>query len=41
MAAKLAEEELERVRLVMEWLSKISEPDEDWDEDPDPPLNQE
>ena len=41
MAEELAEEEREHVRLVMEWRAKIPKPDEDWDEDPDPPLNQE
>ena len=39
MAEELAEEEREHVRLVMEWRAKIPEPDEDWDENPDPPLN--
>ena len=37
LAKEFAEEEGEHVELVDEWLSKIPEPEEGWDEDPDPP----
>lgn len=41
LAAKLAKEEYEHVELLQQWLSRYPEPDEDWAEDPDPPMLQE
>jgi rubrerythrin len=36
-ALEMAEEEREHVRLIGEWLAKVSPPEPGWDEDPDPP----
>ncbi len=41
LARELMEEEGEHVGLIEQWLAKVPEPDEDWAEDPDPPLLQE
>lgn len=37
LAAEMAEEEREHVELVEKWLEKYPEPEEGWDDDPDPP----
>ncbi len=37
LAKEFAAEEGEHVDLVNEWISKLPEPEEGWDEDPDPP----
>jgi rubrerythrin len=37
VAAEMAEEEREHVRLIRDWMKRVPEPDEDWDRDPDPP----
>ena len=37
LAAEFASEEAEHVNLVLDWLKRYPEPDEDWDEDMDPP----
>lgn len=37
LAREFAEEEGEHVVLVNEWIAKLPEPEEGWDEDPDPP----
>jgi rubrerythrin len=36
-AAEMAEEELEHVRLIREWMTRVPHPPAGWDEDPDPP----
>ena len=36
-AAEMAAEEREHVRLILEWLGRVPEPEEDWDHDFDPP----
>jgi rubrerythrin len=36
-ARELAQEEAEHAALVREWMSKVPQPAEGWDEDPDPP----
>lgn len=41
LAAELAEEEHEHVRLVEDWLKKYPEPEAGWDDDLDPPVLQE
>jgi rubrerythrin len=41
LARELMEEEREHIALIEEWLAKVPEPDDDWAEDPDPPLLQE
>lgn len=38
MARELQEEERHHVNLIKVWLDKEPKPDEDWDEDPDPPV---
>ena len=38
MARDLQEEERLHVELIKEWLAKEPKPEEDWDEDPDPPV---
>ena len=38
MACRLAEDERQHVSLLEDWLDKLPEPDEDWADDPDPPL---
>jgi rubrerythrin len=37
MAEEMVTDEREHVRLLSEWQARYPEPDEDWDEDPDPP----
>lgn len=39
LAAEFAAEEAEHVRLVLEWLQRYPEPDQDWDDDMDPPMS--
>lgn len=41
LAKEYEEEEKEHVRLLTEWLERYPEPDRDWDDDPDPPMEQE
>jgi rubrerythrin len=41
LAGELRDEEREHVELIANWLTKYPEPDEGWDEDPDPPVLQE
>lgn len=41
LAKELRDEEREHVDLIANWLKKYPEPDEGWDEDPDPPVLQE
>lgn len=41
LALELREEEREHVRLMEEWLARTPEPEEGWDDDPDPPTVQE
>jgi len=41
MAEQLRVEETEHVALIKDWLARVDEPGEDWDEDPDPPVLQE
>ena len=36
-AREMADEEREHVRLIGEWLAKVSPPEPGWDEDMDPP----
>ena len=40
-AKEYEEEEKEHVRLLTEWLERCPEPAPDWDDDPDPPVEQE
>ena len=37
LAAEFAEDERQHVAWMEDWLANYSEPDADWDEDPDPP----
>lgn len=39
LAAEFAEEEAGHARELEEWLKRYPPPDEDWDEDPDPPVS--
>jgi len=41
LASELRDEEQEHVELIKTWLAKLPEPDDGWDEDPDPPMLQE
>lgn len=41
MAARMADDEREHVRLLTEWLTRYPEPEAGWDEDMDPPTLQE
>jgi rubrerythrin len=41
LAVELRDEEREHVQLIADWLAKTPEPDDGWDEDPDPPMLQE
>ncbi len=41
MARRLAEDERKHVSLLEDWLDKLPEPDEDWADDPDPPVGTE
>ena len=36
-AKEMAEDEAEHIRLVREWMKRVPQPAEGWDEDPDPP----
>jgi rubrerythrin len=36
-AAEMAADEREHIRLIQEWLTRVPEPEPDWDEDLDPP----
>ena len=38
LAAEMAGEETEHVRLIREWMKRVPKPDRDWSRDPDPPL---
>ena len=38
LAAEMAEEEREHVRLIRDWMKRVPKPDRDWSRDPDPPL---
>lgn len=38
LAAQMADEEREHVRLIREWMKWVPKPDRDWSRDPDPPL---
>ncbi len=38
MAAEFEREEQLHIELIGEWLEKVPRPDDDWDEDPDPPV---
>jgi rubrerythrin len=37
LAAEMAYEEAEHVRLIREWMKRVPRPDSDWNRDPDPP----
>jgi rubrerythrin len=37
IAAEMAEEEREHVRLIREWMKRVPKPEPGWDRDPDPP----
>jgi len=37
LALEMAEEELEHVQLIQEWLARVPLPEPGWNEDPDPP----
>ncbi|MDW8469811.1 MAG: ferritin family protein [Burkholderiales bacterium] len=37
LAAAMAEEEREHMRLIREWMARVPQPDPDWSRDPDPP----
>jgi rubrerythrin len=37
LAAEMAYEEAEHVRLIREWMKRVPRPDADWSRDPDPP----
>ena len=38
LAAEMAYEETEPVRLIREWMKRVPKPDADWNRDPDPPF---
>jgi rubrerythrin len=38
LAAEMAYEETEHVRLIREWMKRVPKPDPDWNRDPDPPF---
>ena len=38
LAAEMAYEETEHVRLIREWMKRVPKPDADWSRDPDPPF---
>lgn len=38
VAAEMAVEEAEHVRLIQEWMARVPKPQPDWDRDPDPPV---
>ncbi len=38
MAAEFQKEEQHHIDLIAEWMTKVPQPEDDWDEDPDPPV---
>ena len=40
-AREMAADEAEHVRLIREWMRRVPQPKAGWDEDPDPPYNNE
>jgi len=38
IAAEMAEEEREHVRLILDWMKRVPKPEPGWDRDPDPPV---
>lgn len=38
VAAEMADEEREHVRLIRDWMKRVPKPQPDWDRDPDPPV---
>lgn len=38
LAAEMAGEEREHIRLIREWMTRVPKPDRDWNRDPDPPF---
>jgi len=38
VAAEMADEEREHVRLIRDWMKRVPKPEPDWDRDPDPPV---
>jgi len=38
LAAEFEKEEQHHIELINEWLGKVVRPEDDWDEDPDPPV---
>jgi rubrerythrin len=38
IAAEMAEEEREHVRLIRDWMKRVPKPEPGWDRDPDPPV---
>ena len=38
VAAEMAEEEREHVRLILDWMKRVPKPEPGWDRDPDPPV---
>ncbi len=38
MAAEFEQEEQRHIEQIEQWLNKVARPDEDWDDDPDPPV---
>lgn len=38
LAAQMAEEEREHIRLIRDWMTRVPKPDRDWNRDPDPPF---
>ena len=38
LAAEMAYEEREHVRLILDWMKRVPKPGRDWNRDPDPPL---
>jgi len=41
LALELQEEEREHIELIKQWMDKVPEPEDGWDEDLDPPIHQE
>jgi len=38
VAAEMADEEREHVRLIRDWMKRVPKPERGWDRDPDPPI---
>lgn len=38
LAAQMAAEEREHIRLIRDWMTRVPKPDPDWSRDPDPPF---